>query len=369
MIRRLYAHNFRCFQNFTLDLGGLSSALVIGNNGTGKTTISLVLEMLQLIGAGRTRVADIVSPSDFSFSGAAVPMRFELEVEIGGDLFVYGIAFEYPKDFREMRVAEESLSCGGVAVFDRDRSRVRLSGTSRTREVIFSLDWHSVALPLIQQPTGEDSIGRFQQWLSRILILGPIPQQITGDSKDEVLQPNPDVDNFGDWFSGVLAQHPAAYRVIDEYLRPLMPDLQAIRNPSTGRETRTLVVQFREGERELQLPFEELSDGEKCLMIGAMVLATRDGNPNLFCFWDEPDNHLSLSEVSQFVLSLRRDFGAGGQFLATSHNPEAIRAFSNENTFVLQRRSHVEPTIVRRLADLNVPGDLVAALIRGDVGS
>ncbi|HBY58562.1 MAG TPA: ATPase, partial [Solibacterales bacterium] len=88
----------------------------------------------------------------------------------------------------------------------------------------------------------------------------------------------------------------------------------------------------------------------------------------IFCFWDEPDNHLSLSEVSLFVSSLRRHFSGGGQFLATSHNPEAIRAFADENTFVLERRSHLEPSIVRRLSDLSVPGDLVNALIRGDVG-
>ena len=33
MIERLYVHNFRCLENFTLDLVGRSSALVIGKNG------------------------------------------------------------------------------------------------------------------------------------------------------------------------------------------------------------------------------------------------------------------------------------------------------------------------------------------------
>ena len=56
-----------------------------------------------------------------------------------------------------------------------------------------------------------------------------------------------------------------------------------------------------------------------------------------------------------------------GQFIATSHNPEAIRRFSDENTIYLYRKSHLEPTIVRPLNELQVSGDLVGALIRGDV--
>jgi hypothetical protein len=71
--------------------------------------------------------------------------------------------------------------------------------------------------------------------------------------------------------------------------------------------------------------------------------------------------------VGHFVLALRKAFQTGGQFIATSHNPEAIRSFSDDNTLLLYRKSHLEPTIVRRLDDLHVSGDLVDALIRGDV--
>ncbi len=117
----------------------------------------------------------------------------------------------------------------------------------------------------------------------------------------------------------------------------------------------------------LSLPFEDLSDGEKCFMICALVLAANDAYGPVLCFWDEPDNYLSLSEVGHFVLALRKAFQSGGQFIATSHNPEAIRRFSDENTLVLHRKNHLEPTIVRPLSQLQVSGDLVSALIRGDV--
>ncbi len=67
------------------------------------------------------------------------------------------------------------------------------------------------------------------------------------------------------------------------------------------------------------------------------------------------------------MLALRKGFQSGGQFIMTSHNAEAIRRFSGENTLVLNRKSHLEPTIVRPLNEVPVNGDLVGALIRGDV--
>lgn len=140
-----------------------------------------------------------------------------------------------------------------------------------------------------------------------------------------------------------------------------MPDLKDIRNPISGKDSRSLVVQFASGQESVRVPFADLSDGEKCFMISALVLAASNSYGPLVCYWDEPDNYLALSEVGHFVVALRKSFQAGGQFIATSHNPEAIRRFSDGNTLLLHRRSHLEPTVVRRLDDIQVGGDLVGA--------
>jgi ABC-type multidrug transport system ATPase subunit len=97
-----------------------------------------------------------------------------------------------------------------------------------------------------------------------------------------------------------------------------------------------------------------------------VTLAANDAYGPVLCFWDEPDNYLALSEVGHFVMALRRGFQSGGQFIATSHNPEAVRRFSEENTFLLVRKSHLEPATVRLLSQI-VKGDLVSALVRGDL--
>jgi ABC-type multidrug transport system ATPase subunit len=121
-----------------------------------------------------------------------------------------------------------------------------------------------------------------------------------------------------------------------------MPDLKDIKNPVIGKDSRSLEVQFSNDLGNVTVPFADLSDGEKCFMICAMVLAANNAYGPLVCFWDEPDSHLALSEVGHFVMALRKAFQSGGQFITTSHNPETIRRFSGENTLVLHRKNHLE---------------------------
>lgn len=371
VIRRLYVHNFRCLENFELPISGQPSVLLIGKNGSGKTTVSFALEILQRIARGTNRVRDLVDPKDLTRGRTDVPVRFEIEVELASKVYEYVIAFELPAGFKEMRVFEEKLVADGKPVFTREVAQVLLS-KAHEKAAKFLIDWHLVALPIIQEQSKEDPLLIFKQWLGRMLILRPMPGLIKGDSNIETLQPNPQVTDLGAWFSGLLAYAPAAYTKIDEYLKQVMPDLEDIKNPATGADSRSLVVQFSNAQtsplESLSLAFKDLSDGEKCFMICALVLAANNAYGPLFCFWDEPDNYLALSEVGHFVLALRKAFQSGGQFIATSHNPEAINRFSEENTLFLQRKNHFEPTVVRPLGQLQVSGDLVGALVRGDVG-
>ncbi len=366
MIQRLYINNYRCLENFELPISKMSSSLLIGRNGSGKSTVGAALQVLQRIARGTNRVGDLIRTEDLARGRSDVPIRFELEVIIQDEVYRYDLALELPQDFKEMRVAEERLSRGGVDIFARDTAQVTLSRTP-VPDARFLVDWHLVALPIIQEESESDPLFIFKNWLARMLILAPIPSQITGDSTGDTLVPNKHCSNFGEWFTGLFAHSPSAYAHIDKFVRQVMPDFKDIKNPLTGKDSRSLSVQFQQEGASLNLACEDLSDGEKCFLVCAVVLASNEAYGPIFCFWDEPDNYLSLEEAGQFVMALRRSFRSGGQLLVTSHNPEAIRQFSTENTLLLGRHSHFEPTLVRPLADVTVNGNLVDALIRGDV--
>lgn len=367
MIERFYVHNYRCLESFELPIGGRSAALLVGKNGTGKSTLGSALEILQSIARGKNRVRDLVGPKDFFRGLRDAPMRIELSVGLAGAKFQYVLAFELPDGFRELRVAEERLTRDGQEVYSRDRAQVRLARTEGSGDAGFSLDWHLVALPLIQDRSELDPIAVFRTWLARMLILAPIPSLIDGDSQGDTLLPDRVCARLGEWLTGLLAHSPGAYSHLDSALKDWMPDLKDIKNPLNGKDTRSILVQFEQGGTTLVLPFAALSDGEKCYFICALVLAANAAYGPLFCFWDEPDSHLSLSEIGHFILRLRRSLQSGSQLLATSHNPETIRHFARGDTLLLFRRGHLEPTLVRPASEVDVIGDLVDALIRDDV--
>jgi len=311
-----------------------------------------------------------VKSSDLSLGRSNVPMRFEIEVILDEMTYLYSVVFEFPEGFKELRVLAEKLVVNGKPVYSRELATVTLAGAGIGQEAKFNIDWHVVALPIIQQKATKDPVFAFKQWLACMLILRPVPSLIRGESSQETLQPSSALADLGEWFSGIIAQSPSAYTKVDQYLKPLMPDLRDITNPQTGTDTRIIVVRFKNDQGSVSLPFEDLSDGEKCFIIGALVVAASEAYENpVFCFWDEPDNYLALSEVRHFVMALRRAFGSRGQFIATSHNDEAIRSFSRDNTLHLRRNSHLEPTIIQPLEKLDIKGDLVGALIRGDLES
>ncbi|HEX5445514.1 MAG TPA: ATP-binding protein, partial [Pirellulales bacterium] len=115
MIDRLYVHNFRCLENFTLDLTGHPSVLLIGKNGAGKSSVLHCFKLLQSICRGANRVGRLISASDFAQHRTDLPMRLEVDLSLSGKRFTYAVSFEWPANFREARILDESLLVDGQA--------------------------------------------------------------------------------------------------------------------------------------------------------------------------------------------------------------------------------------------------------------
>ncbi len=377
MIQRLYIHNYRCLENFELNLKELQSALLIGKNGTGKSTISCVLQLYQSIGRGINSVKELgnkplnlLRPKDFYRGRTEVPMRFEIKVLLDNQVYTYTLAFDLPGNFQKLRVIEERLTVSDNLIFNRKEALVTLTRKSTGsihHESQFSVDWHLIALPVIQEQSEQDPLHIFKTWLANMIILSPIPAKIIGESSEETFEINRDGSNFADWFTGLLKIYPAAYTTIDNYLREIFPDILDIRNKTIGENAKSMVIQFEADKAILRLDFDDLSDGEKCYFLCALVIAANKCYGPIFCFWDEPDNYLSLPEVGHFIMALRRSFRESGQILVTSHNEETIRKFPNDNIFALDRKSHLEPTLIRLLSDIPFEGSPADALIRGEI--
>ena len=376
MIRRLYVHNFRCLENFELPLSGRRSVLLLGRNGAGKSTVGLALELLQSIGRGVSRVGDLVKLRDLTNGRADSPMRFEIEVDLDGTTFAYSVAFEFPARFRELRVLDEKLQVDGRSIFTRKFAEVHIARGNSPTEVTFSIDWHLVALPIIQDQSSQDPLYTFKTWLKNLLILRPVPSLFHGITDVDAVESallDPRGIGLGRWFTDMIAASPETYSHVSGYLSQVMPDFVRITNDIISKSTRSLVFQFARGEQIApQLELDQLSDGEKCFVLYSLVIAANAAGRPIFCFWDEPDNFLAPDEVGHSIMGLRRAFRDVGQLVVTSHNPEAIRRFSEEDSFLFSRKSHSEPTTYQSIERMRQGGEysgsFVDALLRGDVG-
>ena len=233
----------------------------------------------------------------------------------------------------------------------------------------FRLDWHVAALPVIDERPGERSIQLIKSFFASMILIAPIPSNMSGFSEEESTELQQDAGNFSSWFNSLFSRHPAAYGVFDAYLKSVIPDFASFENVPRGEKGKQLLVKFENGEsnRGLSLDFKHLSDGEKCFFLSALIVASNKVAGPVFCMWDEPDNHLSLSEIGHFMTQLRKMTNHNGQLIATSHHPQTIRSFSDESTLVFSRKSHLEPTVVQALSELSYSGDLIEALVRDEI--
>jgi len=363
MIERLYVHNFRGLDNFTLSLAGHPSALLIGRNGSGKSTVRQCLELFQSIGRRNSRrVHELISPGAFTQHRTDIPMKFEIELVLGRRRFTYAISFDWPETFRAARIVDESLSADGTSVFARHHADVQLAGGAT-----FGLDWHTVALPVVNVRPDNTALQTVKAFLASMILTAPVPALMAGFSDEPSLELDMHATNLASCLSALLTQKPAVYRNFDTYVRGVITDFFEVEFVPRGESGYQLVVKFGEATDPLSVDFNALSDGEKCFILSAYVVALNSAGSPVFCMWDEPDNHLSLPEVSQFITRLRKMTNQGGQFLATSHHPEAIRRFSDETTFVLTRTGHLAPSVVRPLTELPRDGDLIGALLRDEI--
>src|SRR5439155_250151 len=103
------------------------------------------------------RVRNLISASDFTQQRTDRPMRLEVDLKLSGKRFEYALSFEWPANFHEARILDESLSVEGQPIFTRHHSQIQLSGGGS-----FGLEWHAVDREIRAAESAAQSLGRVQ---------------------------------------------------------------------------------------------------------------------------------------------------------------------------------------------------------------
>lgn len=367
MLKKIYVHNFRSLQNFELDLTHIKSALLLGKNGSGKTSVFDAIEIFQQIAQGVTQIKNLVKKQDFAFGDNTKPMKFELDVELDSKQFIYTIEIEMPEGFREPKIKHEQLKFDGRIIFEREGGRTLLNSAAE-----FTLDWHHFGLPLISVRDANEPIAQFREWLSSIVILSPCPKHFATTSKGENSYLDREGQHLLDWITELLAENPNLYSEISEFLTHRLNDFSLFKFNPIGADEKELKVEFKnEGKKRIELNFSQLSDGERVFMLAAGLVARMNNGRPILCLWDEPDNFISLVELSHFILACRKAAETSDesvQLIMASHNATVINEFSKHNTFIMSRNSHLEPSRNQKLeAKTYISVTLIEAFENGEL--
>ena len=82
MFVRCYADNYRCFTSFTLPLAPLS--VLLGANGSGKSTVIGLIARLRDFILGREKSLDLFPPRTLTRWDKRIEQTFELAVKLTG---------------------------------------------------------------------------------------------------------------------------------------------------------------------------------------------------------------------------------------------------------------------------------------------
>lgn len=323
-LKSIYINNYKCLQNFELNLDGVTDVLLLAKNGMGKSSVLSAFRILRRIALGENSVSRLFSKSDFAFGNQAVPIRFKVVLATDRGEYEYELTVAVEYGYR-LFISSETLSLNKTIIMNR-------SVTSLLVDDMFILPWIKEAK-------------EFCSILVNWILIMPIPVLMTAGTVDSG-KLNYNCGNFISWLKNLLAENPAGYDDINREFAIALPDYSSFAWNDPVEESRdNLYLTFGSDEESHKIAFGDLSDGEKVSVLGATIIALSYIRPGFLCFWDEPDNFLAVSEVQSFITRLRKYLRIKGcQLVLSSHNVETIRTIGIDSTRVLYRASHHEPT-------------------------
>jgi energy-coupling factor transporter ATP-binding protein EcfA2 len=367
MLKRLSIDNYKCFVGFEWKPGVMS--LLLGSNGSGKSAVFEVLARLQSVVFDEARISELFPSSSLTGWENRSTQRFEIEWAPPGAV-ASSYVLEIDHERGEPRIKSEVLSFEGTPTYTHDGTNVTIAGDADDPAVTFAFNPGRSYLGTIDPPAGSApgwgtsfarfakmSTARMRVWKS---LLGQLRVyrldigRMDGKVAESAPRLRADGHNFAAWYAGRLQERPEPIRRSQQDLAQIVDGLRSLRVVSTSRG-RHLVATFAAGAEghppsTYDLPFEELSEGQKALI--ALYTILRADTGEVACF-DKPDDSVALAEIKPWLLALSTSAEElGKQVLIASHHPEIIDYMASAGATVFERLNggptRVKPLVLDR---------------------
>jgi predicted ATPase len=324
MLKRLYADNYRCLVNFELKLDRVN--LLLGDNGTGKSSVFEVLHRLQQFLAGNAKVLAVFPSGELTRWQTNSTQRFELDLQVGEANYAYSLLIEHDEDRRRARIKSEMLLVDGKKLFSFEGGQAQLFHDDFKPGPEYPFDWTQSGVGVLQPRPDNKKLTRFRTEMGKIIVAGIHPMNMSSESREEESALSRNMENFVSWYRFVSQEHQGAMFPLVQELKKVMPGFSSFSLKEAG-EAKVLKVMFERpggNGRPLLYDFKELSDGQRVLVaLYALLLGLKDEGLSLFI--DEPDNFVALREIQPWLSALTDYCGEGvEQAVLVSHHPEII---------------------------------------------
>jgi predicted ATPase len=305
--------------------------LLLGLNGTGKSTIFDVLFKIKNFVAGNCRVSDTFSLADLTRWQTLKSQNFEIELQNERGTYLYKLSIEHDIEKKLLRVEKETLTLDSKPLFEFVNGMAHLFHDDHTPGPVVSFDWSQSGIAVLQPRSDNTKLYQFRMEMSRIIIASVNPFSITRESKTEERELSYNSANFVSWYRWLSQENQGIFMDLFTELRKVLPGFDSFSLRESGEDTRVLKVIFEmtnSTKKPLSFDFHELSEGQKVLIeLYSLLYGLRNHGYSLFL--DEPENYLSSREIQPWLSELNDLCGSKSfeQTLLISHHPELIDYF------------------------------------------
>ena len=323
MLKRFYADNFRCLVNFELELD--EANILLGANGTGKSSVLTVLRKIQDLVVRGYKVEGVFPTRDLTMHGDRKEQRFELDTYVNGQTYNYALTIEHDTDRSRMRIGKETLRHEGMPIFEFTKGEAQLFHDDYTHGPSYPFDWSLSGIGVLNERPDNRKLSQFKKNLASYVVVNPCPPIFQSETRSEDEFLDLYMTNFVGWYRHLSQENMGAIAKLFHTLGESLPNFHSIRLKESGENSRALKAVFRtESKESTDYGFDQLSDGQRALIaLYSLILLTDDRRTSLFV--DEPDNYLSLREVQPWLASAVERCGELlEQVTVVSHHPVVI---------------------------------------------
>ena len=352
-IEQIRIKNFRVFKDVELrDIPRL--AILVGANGTGKSTLFSVFEFLRdaMNSNVRTALSKLGGSRGFSevrSRNSAGPVEIEIKyrVKSGSPLVTYSVSIggagNKPVVEREI-LRYRRFSCGkpwhfldfregkGFAVTNEAEEVTDEKQLERDEQVLKSPDLLAIkGLAQFERFPAVVALGNLiERWhVSDFHISRARPEQEAGYAEH--------LSREGENLSLVIEylhdNHPAVFSEIMDKLKAHVPGIAQVESKQT--EEGRILLRFQDGAFEDPFLARYVSDGTIKMLAYLVLLYDPEPHP-LLCV-EEPENQLYPTLLWELAEEFRSYAHRGGQVFVSTHSPDFLNGAQLEEVFWLQK--------------------------------